>query len=63
MAKKIKNDKYGNYAEIDWALRLRDYSHKLNETKVLDYKDYYYRKNQKNEVNEEIKQEKIKYII
>ena len=56
----IRGKGVGIYAEIDWALRLRDYSHKLNETKVLDYKDYYYRKNQKNEVNEEIKQEKIK---
>ena len=56
----IRGKGVGIYAEIDWALRLRDYSHKNDETKVLDYKDYYYRKNQKNEVNEEIKQEKIK---
>ena len=50
----IRGKGVGIYAEIDWALRLRDYSHKNYDTRVLDYKDYYYRKNQK---NEEIKQE------
>ena len=53
----IRGKGVGIYAEIDWALRLRDYSN--NETKVLDYKDYYYRKNN-NEKIEEIKQEKEK---
>lgn len=51
----IRGKGVGIYAEIDWALRLRDYTHKNIETKVLDYKDYYYRKNQK---PEEIKLEK-----
>ena len=55
----IRGKGVGIYAEIDWALRLRDYSNKLDETKVLDYKDYYYRKNQKQEKTEKIKQEKI----
>ena len=55
----IRGKGVGIYAEIDWALRLRDYSNKLDETKVIDYKDYYYRKNQKQEKTEEIKHEKI----
>ena len=55
----IRGKGVGIYAEIDWALRLRDYSNKLDQTKVIDYKDYYYRKNQKQENLEEIKQEKI----
>ena len=51
----IRGKGVGIFAEIDWALRLRDYSHKNDETKVLDYKDYYYRKHYK---QEQIKEEK-----
>ena len=53
----IRGKGVGIYAEIDWALRLRDYTHKNKETKVLDYKDYYYRKNQKLEEIKEPKEE------
>ena len=56
----IRGKGVGIYAEIDWALRLRDFSHKNYDTKVLDYKDYYYRKNQK---TEEIKQESHKITL
>ena len=54
----IRGKNVGNYAEIDWTLRLRDYEQKINN--VIDYKDYYYRKKNELEKNEEIKHEKIK---
>jgi len=59
----IRGKGVGIYAEIDWALRLRDYTRGNNETKILDYKDYYYRKQQNPERIEqenEQKEEKIK---
>lgn len=40
----IRGTNFGIYDNLNWALRLRDYSHKgLNNIKVIDYKDYYYR--------------------
>ena len=56
----IRGKNAGNYAEIDWALRLRDYSQKINENKAIDYKNYYFRKKNDLEKGEEVKQEKIK---
>ena len=54
----IRGTNFGIYGNLNWTLRLRDYSHKgLNNAKVIDYKDYYYRENIK---TTEIKQEKIK---
>jgi hypothetical protein len=54
----IRDRSFGIYDNLNWALRLRDYSHKgLNQAKVIDYKDYYYRENIKTNA---IKQERIK---
>ena len=54
----IRGTNFGIYNNLNWTLRLRDYSHKgLNNAKVIDYKDYYYREHV--ETNK-IKQEKIK---
>ena len=50
----IRGKGEGNYAIIDWVLRLRDYDKKSGEAKEIEYKDYYYRKKQ----NEEIKLER-----
>ena len=58
----IRGKGEGNYAEINWVLRLRDYDDKNGEEKEIEYKDYYYRKKQ-NEVINPIKdkeKEKIK---
>ena len=42
----IRGTDFGIYDNLNWALRLRDYNHKgMNDTKVIDYKDYYYREN------------------
>jgi hypothetical protein len=55
----IKGSDFGIYDNLNWTLRLRDCSHKgLYDTKV-DYKNYYYHRDNK-EKNEEKKQEKIK---
>ncbi len=44
----IRGTDFGIYDNLNWALRLRDYSYKgINNTKVIDYKDYYYRENAK----------------
>ena len=54
----IRGTDFGIYDNLNWTLRLRDYSHKgMDNTKVIDYKDYYYRENRK---TNEVKQEKIK---
>ncbi len=54
----IRGSSFGIYDNLNWALRLRDYSFKgLNNTKVIDYKDYYYRENLETNF---IKAEKIK---
>ena len=53
----IRGTNFGIYDNLNWTLRLRDYSHKgKNNIKVIDYKDYYYRENKN--INE-ITQEKI----
>lgn len=52
----IRGTDFGVYDNLNWALRLRDYSHKGMNNKVIDYKDYYYRENKK---TNEIKQEKV----
>ena len=42
----IRDKDFGIYDNLNWTLRLRDYSHKgTNNIKVIDYKDYYYREN------------------
>ena len=56
---------FGIFGNLNWALRLRDYNHKgVNDTKVIDYKDYYYRENNdKDDTKKEriqFKHEKIK---
>ena len=54
----IRGSSFGIYDNLNWALRLRDYSFKgLNNTRVIDYKDYYYRENLETNF---IKSEKIK---
>ena len=54
----IRGTDFGIYDNLNWTLRLRDYSHKgMDNTRVIDYKDYYYRENRK---TNEVKQEKIK---
>lgn len=54
----IRGTNFGIYGNLNWTLRLRDYSHKgVNDEKVIEYKDYYYRENIK---APKIKQEKIK---
>ena len=54
----IRGSSFGIYDNLNWALRLRDYSFKgLNNTKVIDYKDYYYRENLETNF---LKPEKIK---
>ena len=54
----IKDSSFGIYDNLNWALRLRDYSFKgINNTKVIDYKDYYYRENLETNF---LKPEKIK---
>ncbi len=54
----IRGKDFGIYENLNWTLRLRDYSHKgINDTKVIDYKDYYYRENQQ---PNNIKLEKMK---
>lgn len=55
----IRGTDFGIYDNLNWTLRLRDYSNKgLGNTKV-DYKNYYYHRDTK-EKSEEKKQEKIK---
>ena len=56
----IRGKNVGNYAEIDWVLRLRDYEQKKNDSDAIDYKNYYYRKKNDLEKNDEIKHENIK---
>ena len=56
----IRGKNVGNYAEINWVLRLRDYGQNNNGSKTIDYKDYYYRKNNDLEKVEDIKHEQIK---
>ena len=52
----LRGTDFGIYENLNWTLRLRDYSHKGMHNKVIDYKDYYYRENAK---TSEIKQEKM----
>lgn len=55
----ICDKNFGIFDNLNWALRLRDYNHKgVNDAKVIDYKDYYYRENNE---KDDVKKEKTKF--